>query len=205
MKNITESIRFFAHYFKRYWVAMIAIVVFTIFATWAQVKAPVYMGRSITELSKYLMVKLNPMTASQASLADFHHALWTFAAFVLLMLVGLFINAMIQSIVASNSVNQMRKGLFGKMQRMTVRYFDSHQDGEVLSRFTSDLDNIFNAMNQAIFQLFSQVAMLVGVVWMMFNESPKMAWVTIASTPGCGYLGSIDYCASKEVCGCATS
>ncbi len=198
MKNITESIRFFAHYFKRYWMGMIAILVFTIFATWAQVKAPVYMGRSITELSKYLMVKLNPMTASQASLHDFHHALLLFFGFVLLMLTGLFINAFIQAIVSSNSVNDMRKGLFGKMQRMTVRYFDSHQDGEILSRFTSDLDNIFNAMNQAIFQLFSQIAMLIGVVWMMFNESPKMAWVTIASTPVAVILAALIIVQAKK-------
>lgn len=198
MKNITESIRFFAHYFKRYWMGMIAILVFTIFATWAQVKAPVYMGRSITELSKYLMVKLNPMTASQASLHDFHHALLLFFGFVLLMLTGLFINAFIQAIVSSNSVNDMRKGLFGKMQRMTVRYFDSRQDGEILSRFTSDLDNIFNAMNQAIFQLFSQIAMLIGVVWMMFNESPKMAWVTIASTPVAVILAALIIVQAKK-------
>jgi ATP-binding cassette subfamily B multidrug efflux pump len=183
MKNITESVRFFAYYFKRYRVALVFITAFTIFATWAQVKAPVYMGRSITELSKYLVLKLNPATSAQANLDDFHHAMWLFLAFIVLMMLGLLINALMQSIVASKSVNDMRKGLFGKMQRMTVRYFDSHQDGEILSRFTSDLDNIFNAMNQAIFQLFTQIAMIIGVLWMMFNESPEMAWVTIASTP----------------------
>ena len=183
MKNFIESVRFFAHYFKRYKLSMLLIIVFTILATWLQVKAPVYMGQSITELSKYLMTALNPMTANQASLHDFHHALLLFLAFVLMMLAALFINSLTQSIMAPKAVNDMRTGLFAKLQRMTVRYFDSHQDGEILSRFTSDLDNIFNAMNQAIFQLFSQIAMLVGVVWMMFDQSAKMAWVTIASTP----------------------
>ena len=183
MKNITESIRFFAHYFKRYWMGMIAILVFTIFATWAQVKAPVYMGRSITELSKYLMVKLNPMTASQASLHDFHHALLLFFGFVLLMLTGLFINAFIQAIVSSNSVNDMRKGLFGKMQRMTVRYFDSHQDGEILSRFTSDLDNIQNTLNQALVSVISNAAVFVGVIIQIFNKDVTFAWLTVAASP----------------------
>ena len=36
----------------------------------------------------------------------------------------------------------MRIGLFNKLEKLTIRFFDSHQDGEILSRFTSDLDNI---------------------------------------------------------------
>ena len=183
MKKFTQGVRFFAHYFKRYPLALLFIGIFTIISTWLQVKAPVYMGKSITELSKYLMVKLNPMTASQASLHDFHHALGTFFLFVLMMALGMFIMSLLQSIMAPKAVNDMRTGLFAKMQRMTISYFDSHQDGEILARFTSDLDNIFNAMNQAIFQLFTQLVLMVGIIWQMFSQDSKMAWVTVASTP----------------------
>lgn len=77
----------------------------------------------------------------------------------------------------------MRIGLFGKLQRMTIKYFDTHQDGKILSLFTSDLDNIFNAMNQAIFELLSQAILYIGVIWMMFGQNVKLAWVTMASTP----------------------
>ena len=181
--NLSESIRFFSHYLKRFKWSLLSIVVLTITATWLQVKAPVYMGRSITELSKYLMTYLNPVTKSQANLNDFHQALFLFAGFTLLILIALFLNALTQAVVAPKSVNDMRTGLFAKLQRMTVRYFDNHQDGEILSRFTSDLDNIFNAMNNAVFQILQQVVMFIGVIWMMFNESPKMATVTMASTP----------------------
>ncbi len=37
---------------------------------------------------------------------------------------------------------------------MRINYFDSHSDGDMLSLYTSDLDNIFNAMNQALFEIF---------------------------------------------------
>lgn len=183
MKDLSKSVRFFAHYFKRYKVSLLFILIFTIASTWLQVKAPVYMGKSITELSKYLMVKLNPMTSSQASLSHFHSALWLFFLFVLMTTVATFAMSLLQSIVAPKAVNDMRRGLFAKMQRMTIKYFDNHQDGEILARFTSDLDNIFNAMNQAIFQLFTQAILMIGIVWQMFNQDYKMAWVTVASTP----------------------
>ncbi|WP_165206561.1 ABC transporter ATP-binding protein [Weissella sagaensis] len=196
--NLSESIRFFSHYLKRFKWSLLAILVLTVTATWLQVKAPVYMGRSITELSKYLMTYLNPVTKSQASLADFHQALFLFAGFTLMILIALFLNALTQAVVAPKSVNDMRKGLFAKLQRMTVRYFDNHQDGEILSRFTSDLDNIFNAMNNAVFQILQQVVMFIGVIWMMFNESPKMATVTMASTPVVIIVGFIIMIQAKK-------
>ncbi|MDR3191382.1 MAG: ABC transporter ATP-binding protein/permease [Lactobacillaceae bacterium] len=183
MTEFWNAIKFFAYYFKRFKLGLTIVVIFTILSTWLQVKAPVYMGNSIQELAKYLMVKLNPMTASKASLTDFHGALWHFFLFVLMMAVGLLIMSLMQSIISAHSTNDMRRGLFGKMQKMTIRYFDAHQDGEILSRFTSDLDNIFNAMNQAIFQLFTQLALMIGIIIMMFKQNTEMAWVTIASTP----------------------
>ncbi|WP_419154409.1 ABC transporter ATP-binding protein [Weissella bombi] len=196
--NLSESVRFFSHYLKRFKCSLLAIFVLTITATWLQVKAPVYMGRSITELSKYLMTYLNPVTKSQASLDDFHQALFLFAGFTLMILIALFLNALIQAVVAPKSVNDMRTGLFAKLQLMTVRYFDNHQDGEILSRFTSDLDNIFNAMNNAVFQILQQVVMFIGVIWMMFNESPKMAVVTMASTPVVIIVGFIIMIQAKK-------
>ena len=196
--NLSESIRFFSHYLKRFKWSLLVIFVLTITATWLQVKAPVYMGRSITELSKYLMTYLNPVTKGQASLDDFHKALFLFAGFTLMILIAMFLNALTQAVVAPKSVNDMRTGLFAKLQRMTVRYFDNHQDGEILSRFTSDLDNIFNAMNNAVFQILQQVVLFIGVIWMMFNESPKMAVVTMASTPVVIIVGFIIMVQAKK-------
>ncbi|AVH74950.1 ABC transporter ATP-binding protein [Weissella koreensis] len=183
MADFWKAIKFFAQYFKRFKLGLFLVVVFTILSTYLQVKAPVYMGNSIKEMGNYLFVKLNPMTAANASLDKFHHALWMMIAFVLMMAVSMLIMGVIQSLISAHSVNDMRTGLFAKLQRMTIRYFDEHQDGEILARFTSDLDNIFNAMNQAIFQLFSQIALMVGIIIMMFQQNVKMAWVTMASTP----------------------
>lgn len=183
MTNLIQAAKFFAHYFKHYKLGMAVIGLFTILATYFQVTAPVYMGKAIQEIANYMGKALNPATRAQASLSQVHTAVWFFLLFSLLMLVAQLINYVMQAIVSSNSVNDMRKGLFGKLQTMTIRYFDAHQDGEILSRFTSDLDNIYNAMNEAIFQLFSQGILMIGVLWMMFHQNVTLAWVTIAATP----------------------
>jgi ATP-binding cassette subfamily B multidrug efflux pump len=183
MASLWQAAKFFAHYFKHYKFGMLVMFVFMALATYFQVKAPVYMGKAIQEIADYMMLALNPATAAQASPDKVHHAIWMFVMFVVLMALGLLITSFAQAIVSSKAVGDMRKGLFGKLQRMTIKYFDSHRDGDVLSRFTSDIDNIYNAMNEAIFQLFSQLALMIGVLWMMFSQSTEMAWVTIASTP----------------------
>ena len=83
----------------------------------------------------------------------------------------------------ADSTNDMRENLFSKFQRMLVRYFDTHQDGKLLSLFTSDLDNIFNAMNNAIFEIISQGIMFIGTIIIMFTVNAQLAWTTIATTP----------------------
>lgn len=83
----------------------------------------------------------------------------------------------------ADSTNDMRENLFSKFQRMLIRYFDTHQDGKLLSLFTSDLDNIFNAMNNAIFEIISQGIRFIGTIVIMFMVNRQLAITTVATTP----------------------
>lgn len=76
----------------------------------------------------------------------------------------------LMALVSSKATRDMRRGLFGKIEELSIRFFDTSNDGDLLSRFTNDIDNISNAMNQTLTQVLSQVAMLIGVIWMMFKE-----------------------------------
>ncbi len=71
---------------------------------------------------------------------------------------------------SANTVRDMRVGLFHKIEELSIRFFDMHTDGDLLSRFVNDMDNISNALNQSLTQALSQFAMLIGVMIMMFNE-----------------------------------
>ncbi|MFT8669354.1 MAG: ABC transporter ATP-binding protein [Liquorilactobacillus hordei] len=183
MKDFKLSIAYFKHYLKPYWKGLLFVVGLTIISTWAQIKAPIYLGKSMTSLSKYLVAYMNPATRHSASLASFHNALWMILGFYLLSVCTMLISSLLVSRINALSTNKMQRGLFGKLQKMTVSYFDRHQDGKILSLFTSDLDNIFNAMNQAIFELISQIVLYIGVIWMMFSLNLKLAVATVASTP----------------------
>ncbi|QSB51597.1 ABC transporter ATP-binding protein [Leuconostoc falkenbergense] len=183
MTDIKRAVVYFAKYLKRYWLSLAFVTVVTVISIYFEVKAPVYMGQAVTELANYVGQYMNPQTHQAASMTPFYKALGLMMLFFVVTAITMFISSFISSRISAEASGRMRIGLFAKLQRMTIKYFDTHRDGEILSLFTSDLDNIFNAMNQAIFQLLSQFALFVGVILMMFNQNVKLALVTVASTP----------------------
>ena len=179
MSNTKTALRYFAKYLKPYWKGITIVVILSLISSGAQVMAPTYLGRSVTALTTYLV----DLKKGTASMNTFYSALWSMFLFYLLSQIAIFIAWMVISKFNADSTNDMRENLFAKFQRMLVRYFDTHQDGKLLSLFTSDLDNIFNAMNNAIFEIISQGIMFVGTIIVMFTINSTLAWTTIATTP----------------------
>lgn len=83
----------------------------------------------------------------------------------------------LMAITAAKTTKDMRIGLFGKLEELSIRFFDQSNDGDVLSRFTNDIDNISNAMNQSLVQVVSQGALLVGVLIVMFINDTSSATI----------------------------
>lgn len=183
MKDLKKACRYFYKYLSPYWKASAVMVISTVAAAFFQVIAPVYMGNAVTELGKYLARYMDPKTRATASMASFYQALFLMGAFFLANAIAQYISWMIMSRFTSDATNGMRKNLFAKLQRMKIKYFDTHQDGKLLSLFTSDIDNILNALNNAIFELISQGALFIGVIIVMFSINVKLALLTMASTP----------------------
>ncbi len=183
MKDFKIACAYFWKYLKQYWVAVTIMIVLTLLATFFQVIAPIYMGNAVTALTKYVAQLADPATRASASMIAFYTALKLMALYFLLNVLAQFIAWMIMSKFNADATNGMRKNLFAKLQRMKIRYFDTHQDGKILSLFTSDIDNIFNALNNAVFEIVSQGALYIGTLIVMFSINVKLALITVASTP----------------------
>ncbi|HEM5973566.1 TPA: ABC transporter ATP-binding protein [Streptococcus suis] len=182
-----KTLRFFWFYFKRYKLSFAVIFLAIVAATYLQVKTPVYLGNAITEMGKIGQAYFASVQMGQSDfkpdLSDFNGVMLNlFFAYAATVVASLIYTLLFTRIVA-HSTNRMRKGLFGKLERLTVAFFDSHKDGDILSRFTSDLDNIQNAFNQSLTQVVTNIALYVGMVIMMFRQDTRLALVTIASTP----------------------
>ena len=80
--------------------------------------------------------------------------------------------------LAQKSVNGMRRKLFDKLQKLPLSYFDRNPHGEVMSRFTNDMDNILTALEQSAVTILSSVLMFVGLVALMLFINWKLFLVT---------------------------
>lgn len=81
--------------------------------------------------------------------------------------------------VAQTTGNRLRRELFTKMQALPVKFFDTRTHGDLMSRFTNDLDNVQMALEQSLVQLVSSVLTFTGALIMMIVLSPLLSVVTL--------------------------
>lgn len=177
-----RTIAFFWQYFKRYKLSFVIVLLMMVTATVFQVLFPVYVGQAVQHL-----VELGRAFAEKGEtdliLSTFGSVMGSVLVSFVCLSVSSLIYMLLMTRVIAHSTNEMRKGLFGKLSKMTVAFFDRHQDGDILSRFTSDLDNILQALNESMIQVMSNALLYLGLVIIMFVQNARLAWITVASTP----------------------
>ncbi|MGI6677646.1 MAG: ABC transporter ATP-binding protein [Dehalobacterium sp.] len=85
--------------------------------------------------------------------------------------------------IAQETVGDMRKDLFSKLQILPVKFFDSHSHGNLMSRFTNDVENVSTSLSQGITQIFSSLLTILGTLIMMLYLSPLLTLVSIITIP----------------------
>ncbi len=110
-------------------------------------------------------------------------------------IVSTYLQGRLMLTVSQNAVEKLRNDLFQKLQRLPVRYFDSHATGELMSRFTNDIDAIDMMINNTVTSLISGAISLVGTFIMMLYTSPILTVVTVVFIPlitfGGGLIGKM--------------
>lgn len=85
--------------------------------------------------------------------------------------------------VSQGALQKIRDELFEKMQSLPIRFFDTHNHGELMSRFTNDVDVIGEMLNNTIVQLFSGTITIIGTLFMMLYMNLTLSIVTILMVP----------------------
>ena len=101
--------------------------------------------------------------------------LYTFGA-VINYLQGFIITTMIQRLS-----QRLRRAIATKINRLPLAYFDSHSQGDTLSRVTNDVDTVGQSLNQSLANVISSVIMIVAVLIMMFTANVILSLVTVIS------------------------
>ncbi len=185
-KNFKGTMKKLIQYMSKYHAAIIVVMIFTVGSTVFNVIGPKVLGKATTEIFNGLIDKING-----GSGIDFAKIGWILA--VLLILYGVsalcgYVQGFVMSGISQKTAFRMRKEISEKIHKLPMNYYDKKTYGEILSRITNDVDTLGMSLNQAITQLISSVATLIGVFIMMLSISPLMTVIALLILPVSGGL-----------------
>lgn len=110
---------------------------------------------------------------------------------ILLVLAGIYLAGVVATYIqyillnkiGQNTVTRMRTDLFKKMEQLPIKYFDTHQHGDLMSRYTNDIDQISTALTDSLSDMLSSALMLIGIFALMIYISPVLTLVTLITVP----------------------
>ena len=85
--------------------------------------------------------------------------------------------------LAQNTVFEIRKDLFNKLQTLPLKYFDTNSKGDIMSRVTNDVDAIANSLNVSLVQAVQSLMTIIGIFIFMLVLNPILTVVTVATIP----------------------
>ena len=181
-KNPKKTMGRLLSYLKPYKGTMILVVVCILVSSLATALSSYSLEPLINKYIAPLVGQVNP---DYTPLVGF---LILMGAIYLLGIVSSFLYNYLMVKVGQGMQKTIRDDMFRHMQRLPIRYFDSHSTGDVMSRYTSDIDTLRQMITQALPNCISSIATLVSVFVMMLLASPILTAVVIITAFGILYV-----------------
>lgn len=180
-KNFSKSMKQIVSYSGNYKYAFVVVILFAISGTVFQVIGPKVMGRATTVLAEGLMYKIKG--TGNIDFTTIGKILVLTASLYALSAVLTFVQGWIMTGITQKIVYNLRRDISEKINRMPMKYFESHQYGDVLSRITNDVDTLGTGINQSVTTIITSVATVIGVLVMMLTISPLMTLISFVTIP----------------------
>ena len=180
-KDFKGTMKKLMSYLGKYTYAIIAVFIFAIGSVAFSVIGPKVLGKATTEIFNGLIGKI-----SGGDGIDFDKIkiiLLTLVALYIVSAILSFIQGFIMSGISQKLAYNLRDELSKKINRLPMSYFDKTNNGEVLSRFTNDIDTLAQSLNQSLTQIITAVTTLVGVFIMMLTISGIMTVAALVIIP----------------------
>lgn len=211
-KDFSGTVKRLLAYFKPEMIGLIIVVILTITSVVFTVYAPRILGNATNELFKGIISKQLPPGVTKDQVIAMLKArgqdqfaemisnmdlvpgagvdfgaigkiLLTLAVIYLLAALFQWLQQYIMAGVSQRTVYRLRRDVDQKLQRLPLKYYDSHPHGDILSRVTNDVDNIAHTLQQTITQMLSSIVTVIGVLIMMFKISTLLSWISLAVIP----------------------
>ncbi len=174
-RNPGQTLSRLLSYLKKYMRSMIAVVVCILLAAVAQTVSSSSLG---TLVDDYITPMLSQADPDFGPLIRF---LILLACIYVVGIVSSFLYNFLMVRVGQGTQKAIRDDMFTHMQKLPIRYFDTHPAGDVMSRYTSDIDTLRQMISQSIPQCINSVVTLVVVFVALVITSPILTLVLLVT------------------------
>ena len=172
-RNPKKTISRLLSYLAEYRSTMVVVVICIIFSAIAQAVSSASLGTLVDDYITPMLAQANP---------DYAPLLRFLGVLACIYLVGMFSSFLYNFLmvrVGQGTQKTIRDVMFSHMQTLPIRYFDTHPVGDLMSRYTSDIDTLRQMLSQSVPQCISSIATLVVVFIALVITSPILTVVLL--------------------------
>jgi ATP-binding cassette subfamily B multidrug efflux pump len=182
-KSFKKTMKTFLGYLKPYRLSLVFVFIFAVASTVFSIVGPKLLGNATTKLFEGVVAKSTHVPGAAIDFVYIGRIALILVVLYLLSAAFNYIQGYIMSGIAMKVTYQFRRGIAEKINRMPLKYFDSHPHGDVLSRVTNDVDTISTTLTQNLSQIVTSVTTIIGVLVMMLTISWLMTLVAMLIIP----------------------
>ncbi len=181
IKDIKKTIKKLLKDLKPYYIKLIIICVFSIFATAFTIVGPKVLGDATTELFNGITKKI--AGTGGINFNKIHKILLTVLFLYIISAIFNYIQGIIMANISQKYTKELRTKINKKINKLPLKYFDAFTPGEILSLITNDVDLINQNLNTIASDVITCVVMVIGIIIMMLSISLSMTLITLIILP----------------------
>lgn len=151
----------------------LCLVIFCVVAASSSSLAGSYMLRPI----------INSLTSPEGTVTGLAGSLFYMLSVYVVGIVAQYFQMRVMIGISQNAIQRIRNELFEKVQRLPVRFFDTNNHGDIMSRFTNDVDAVGEMLTSTVVQIFAGVISIVGTFSLMLYTNAVLTIVTVFMVP----------------------
>ena len=182
MKNTSSFARLWS-YLKVYKFAVAFAIFLKILSVVMSVVEPFVLGLAITELTNNLLDMAKGVAGAQINVSYVGWVMVLYFVRAIIYEIGSYYSNYFMTNAVQATIRDLRNELSHKINRIPVSYFDKHQFGDLLGRFTSDVEAVSNALQQSFLQVINAVFTLILVIVMVLVLNLQLGIIVVISIP----------------------
>lgn len=180
-KDLKGTTKRLMTYFKPHKIGLIFVLVAAILSTVFMIISPKILGDATTILFDGSLQIMQGVPGAKVDTAALIQLLiWLFGLYVFSALFS-YLQQFWMARIAQDTVYDMREAINAKIAKLPLNYFDTHTNGEILSRITNDIETVSTTLQQTLTQLLASVITIIGVIVMMMTINWLLTLVSVGT------------------------